>query len=80
MRIIQTKGQINNGEITVKIEKKISDGEVDVLIIAEKEPDEFDYRYEILKEKGYDNREQILNLIREIRLEMLEEENNNKNV
>lgn len=80
MRIIQTKGNINNGEITVKLSEKINNGEVDILIIAEKEPDEFDRRYQILKEKGYDNREQILNLIREIRLEMLEEEKNNNNV
>jgi hypothetical protein len=80
MRIIQIKGNINNGEITVKLPEKINNGEVDILIIAEKEPDEFDRRYQILKEKGYDNREQILNLIREIRLEMLEENNHNNNV
>ena len=80
MKIIQTKGHIKNGKITVKIPQKMNNGEVDVLIIAEKEPDEFDYRYEMLKEKGYDNREKILNLIKEIRLEMLEEKDNNKNV
>ncbi|WP_431706602.1 hypothetical protein [Geminocystis sp. CENA526] len=79
MRIIQTKGTINNGEITVKISEKISSGEVDVVIIAEKEPDEFDLRHQILKEKGYDNCDKILDLIRDIKLEMLEEKINNQN-
>jgi len=79
MRIIQTKGTINNGEITVKLTEKINNGEVDVVIIAEKEPDEFDHRYQILQEKGYDNRDKILDLIRDIKLEMLEEKINNKN-
>ncbi|MBF2057679.1 MAG: hypothetical protein IGQ45_10805 [Cyanobacterium sp. T60_A2020_053] len=77
MRIIQTKGIINNGEINIKIPQEINNGEVDIVIIAEEELDEFDLRYQLLQEKGYYNHDKILDIIKEIKLEMLEENNNN---
>lgn len=76
MKIIQTKGTVHNGEVIVKVPTTMNNGEVDVVIIAEKEPDEFDLRYKMLKEKGYDDREKLLDLIRNVKLEMLNEKIN----
>ncbi len=73
MRIIQTKGMVNNGEITVKVPPEFSNGEVDVVIVAENEPDEFEIRQQMMIEKGYDSREKIMELIKQVKLEILAE-------
>jgi hypothetical protein len=73
MRIIQTKGMINNGEITLKVPPEFSNGEVDVVIVAENEPDEFEIRRQMMIEKGYDSHEKIMDLIKQVKLEMLKE-------
>lgn len=40
MRIIQTKGIVKNGQVNLTLPSEFQDGEVDVIIIAEKEPDD----------------------------------------
>ena len=73
MRIIQTKGIVKNGEVKVKVPQEFSDGEVDIVIVAEKEPDEFEIMRQLAKDKGYDSQEKILDLIKKVKLEMLAE-------
>jgi hypothetical protein len=73
MRIIQTKGIVNNGEVTVKVPTEFSNGEVDVVIVAENEPDEFEIRRQMAIKKGYDTPEKIMELIKQVKLEMLKE-------
>lgn len=75
MRIIQTKGIVSDGKVKIELPQDFKNGEVDVVIIAEKEVDEFDNRRQIMIEKGYDNPDKILDLIQQIKLEMLEEKN-----
>lgn len=77
MRIIQTKGIVKDGEVKVKVPQEFRDGEVDIVIVAEKEPDEFEQRRQIMIEKGYDTPEKIMELIRQIKLEMLTEKGRN---
>ncbi|MGK7933027.1 MAG: hypothetical protein AB4041_16570 [Microcystaceae cyanobacterium] len=73
MRIIQTKGIVKNGQINLTVPSEFQDGEVDVIIIAEKEPDEFEHRHQMMIEKGYDTPEKIMDLIHKVKLEMLKE-------
>ncbi|MEM9541611.1 MAG: hypothetical protein AAGA60_19215 [Cyanobacteria bacterium P01_E01_bin.42] len=73
MRIIQTKGIVENGRINLTIPQELQDGEVDVIIVAENEPDEFAVMRQIALENGYDSREKILDLIHKVKLDMLEE-------
>lgn len=77
MRIIQTKAIVKDGEIKVKVPAEFSQGEVDIVIVAENEPDEFEQRYQMAKEKGYDTPEKIMELIKQIKLEMLTEKGRN---
>lgn len=77
MRIIQTKGIVKDGEVKVKVPQEFRDGEVDIVIVAKKEPDEFEQRRQIMIEKGYDTPEKIMELIRQIKLEMLTEKGRN---
>ena len=73
MRIIQTKAIVKDGEVKLKVPPEFSDGEVDVVIVAEKEPDEWELMSQIAKKRGYDSREKILELIKQVKLEMLAE-------
>ncbi len=73
MIIIQSKGIVKDGEVKVKVQPNFSQGEVDVIIVAKNEPDEFEKRYQIMVEKGYDTPEKVIQLIKEIKLEMLKE-------
>ena len=73
MRIIQTKAIVKDGEVKLKVPPEFSDGEVDIVIVAEKEPDEWELMSQIAKKRGYDSREKILELIKQVKLEMLAE-------
>lgn len=78
MRIVQTKGIVKDGEINLKALPEFNDGEVDIVIVAEKEPDEFELRRQMMIEKGYDTPEKVMELIRQIKLEMLAEKGRSK--
>ena len=73
MKIIQTKGIVQDGEVRVKLTEDCSNGEVDVIIVAKNDPDEFEQRHQLMLEKGYDTPEKVIELIRQIKLEMLAE-------
>ncbi|MBR8827666.1 MAG: hypothetical protein DSM107014_07115 [Gomphosphaeria aponina SAG 52.96 = DSM 107014] len=78
MRIIQTKGIVKNGQINLTVPSEFQDGEVDIIIVAEKEPDELELMRQIAKAKGYDTPEKIMDLIHQVKLEMLEEKGRTK--
>lgn len=71
MRIIQTKGIVNHGKITATISTDVRNGEIDLVIVAENEPDEFEFMRQLAREKIYDSQEKILDLIKQVKREML---------
>ena len=71
MRIIQTKGIIKDGDLSVSIPEDIKNGEVDVIVVSSKQPDEYESRHQMMKEKGYDTPEKVRELIHQVKLEML---------
>jgi lipopolysaccharide export system protein LptA len=71
MKIVQTTGIVKNGEIKVKLPQELNDGEVDVIVVAQNEPDEFEELRASAKTKGYDSKEKILELIGQVKQEML---------
>ncbi|MDB9311530.1 hypothetical protein PN462_00340 [Spirulina sp. CS-785/01] len=73
MKIIKTKGIIENGQVKATLNEDCSDSEVDVIVVAKDEPDEFDQRYQMMIEKGYDTPEKVHQLIQQVKLEMLKE-------
>ena len=73
MKIIQTKGIVKDGEVKVTLTEDCSNGEVDVIIIAKNELDEFEQRHQLMREKGYDTPEKVMELIHKVKLEMLKE-------
>ncbi len=73
MKIVQTKGKIQKGKLKTKTPLEMSDGEVDIVIIAPNEPDEWEMMRQQAKDNGYDSREKIIDLIHQVKLEMLEE-------
>ncbi|MGF1539361.1 MAG: hypothetical protein ACFCU5_02750 [Pleurocapsa sp.] len=78
MKIVQTTGIVKNGEIKVKLPQKLSDGEVDVIVVSKNEPDEFEELRQIAKTKGHDSKEKILELIGQVKQEMLTEKGRTK--
>ncbi|GBF79233.1 hypothetical protein [Aphanothece sacrum] len=76
MRIIQIKGIVKDGEVKAKVPQEFSEGEVNIVIVAENEPDELEKMGQIAKNKGYNSKEKILELIKEVKLEMLEKKTN----
>ena len=78
MRIVQTKGTIKNGKIKIKPTPELSDGEVDVILVAKNEPDEFEELRQIAKTKGYDSKEKILEQIHHVKQELLAEKGRTK--
>ena len=78
MRIVQTTGIVKNGEIKVRVPQELSNGEVDVIVIANNEPDEFEEMRQLASAKGYDSKEKILKLIEQVKLEMLGEKGRTK--
>ena len=78
MKIIQTKGKISQGELRAKISPELSDGEVEVVIIAKNEPDLFEEMRQLAQKNGYDSREKKLELIQQVKLEMLAEKGRSK--
>ena len=73
MKIIQAKGIVKDGEVKVKLNEEFSNGEVDVIIVAKNDLDEFEERHQLMIGKGYDTPEKVLELIRQVKLEMLQE-------
>ena len=73
MKIIQTKGIVKDRDLKVTLPEDCSNGEVDVLIIAQNELDEFEQRHQLMQEKGYDTPEKVRELIHKVKLEMLKE-------
>ncbi|MBL1208717.1 hypothetical protein [Geminocystis sp. GBBB08] len=73
MKILQTKGEILQEELKTKTPLNINDGEVDIVISTQNEPDEFDIMRQQAKDNGYDSREKIMDLISQVKLEMFEE-------
>ncbi len=73
MKIIQTVGTVQDCEIKVTLPEPLNDGEVDVIIIAKNELDEFEQRHQLMIEKGYDTPSKVMELIRQVKLEMLKE-------
>ena len=73
MKIIQATGKIEKGELRAVPPEDLSDGEVDIVIIAKNEPDQLEKMRKLAQEKGYDSREKILDLIHQVKLEKLEE-------
>lgn len=98
MKIVQTTGIVKNGEIKVKLPQELSDGEVDVIVVAKNEPaasslgcysresfggrsvgkDEFEELRSSAKIKGYNSKEKILELIGQVKQEMLAEKGRTK--
>jgi hypothetical protein len=78
MRIVQTTGIVKNGEIKVRVPQELSNGEVDVIVIANNEPDEFEDMRQLAQAKGYDSKEKILELIEQVKLEILAEKGRTK--
>jgi hypothetical protein len=66
MRIIQTKAMVKDGEVKVKVPPEFSNNEVEVVIIAQNEPDEFELRRELAKANGYDSKEKIMKIRQKI--------------
>jgi len=73
MRIIQTTGEVNAGILNAILPKEINNGEVDVIVVSQASPDEFENRHQMMIQKGYDTPAKILDLIHQIKLEMLKE-------
>ena len=73
MKIIQTVGTVQDCEIKVTLPEPLNDGEVDVIIIAKNELDEFEQRHQLMIEKGYNTPSKVMELIRQVKLEMLKE-------
>lgn len=78
MKIVQTTGIVKNGSIKVKLPQELSDGEVDVIVVAKNEPDEFEDMRQIAQAKGYDSQEKILELIGQVKQDMLAEKGRTK--
>lgn len=78
MKIVQTTGIVRNGEIKVKLPQELSDGEVDVIVVAQNEPDEFEELRASANTKGYDSKEKILERIYQVKQEMLVEKGRTK--
>ncbi len=68
MKIIQTKGKVKNGEVKITVPPEFSNGEIDIIIVAKNEPDEFDMMREIAKAKGYNSPKKILDIIHNVKL------------
>ncbi|AFZ45169.1 hypothetical protein PCC7418_3046 [Halothece sp. PCC 7418] len=73
MKIIQTTGKIEKGELRAIVPEGLSDGEVDIIIVTENESDQLEKIRQLAQKKGYDSREKILDLIHQVKLEKLEE-------
>lgn len=80
MKILQTKGIIAQGQISLKNPVEIADGEVEIIIMAPNQPDEFADLRERARANGYDTQEKILELIKQVKLEMLAEKGRVKDV
>ncbi|HEY9772135.1 MAG TPA: hypothetical protein V6C71_27125 [Coleofasciculaceae cyanobacterium] len=78
MKIVQTTGIVKNGEIKVKLLQELNDGEVDVIVVAKNEPDEFEELRQTAKANGYNSQEKILELIGQVKQEMLAEKGRTK--
>ena len=59
---------MKNGQIDLTIPSGFQEGEVDIII---NEPDQFEHRHQIMREKGYDSPEKIMELIHTVKLEIL---------
>jgi hypothetical protein len=73
MKILQTKGIVTQGQITVKTPVEIADGEVEIIIVAPNQPSQSEILHQRAKANGYDTQEKILELIKQLKLEMLAE-------
>ena len=73
MRIIQAKGIIKSGILDISLPKDISNGEVDVIVVSKNAPDEFENRHHAMIKLGYDTPDKVIELIQQIKLEMLKE-------
>jgi hypothetical protein len=73
VRIIQTKGRVTDGALSVALPEDFSNGEVDVIVVSADQPDEFEQRHQMMIEKGYDTPEKVMKLIEQLKLEMLKE-------
>ena len=73
MRIIQTKGRVTDGALSVSLPDDFRNGEVDVIVVSPDQPDEFEQRHQMMIEKGYDTPEKVIELIQQVKLEMLKE-------
>ena len=78
MRIVQARGIIKDGTIKVILPQELNDGEVDVIVVAKNEPDEFEDIRQLAQAKGYDSKEKILEQIWQVKLEMLAEKGRTK--
>jgi len=70
---IQTKGIIKAGKLDIVLPNDIDNGEVDVIVLSKEAPDEFENRHHAMLQQGYDTPEKVLDLIHQIKLEMLKE-------
>lgn len=73
MKIVQTKGMIGDGGLRVSVPENMKNGEVDVIIVAPEEPNQFERRYQMMQEKGYNTPEKVRDLIHQLKLDMLKE-------
>ncbi|NES82005.1 MAG: hypothetical protein F6K10_11695 [Moorea sp. SIO2B7] len=73
MKIIQTKAIVKDRKLQVTLPEDCSNGEVDVIFIAKNELDEFEQRHQLMREKGNDTPEKVMELIHKVKLEMLKE-------
>ena len=92
MKILQTTEIVKNGEIKVKLPhgrqgveetstqrpQELSDGEVDVIVVTKNEPDDFEELRQTAQAKVYDSEDKILELIYQVKQEMLTEKGRTK--
>lgn len=71
MKILQTKSQVNNGEITIKVSPSLNQQQVEVFIFTTEAPNELETMRQQAITNGYDSKQKILDLIQQVKREII---------
>ncbi|MFN5836073.1 MAG: hypothetical protein ACK47J_04940 [Pseudanabaena sp.] len=71
MKILQTKSQVNNGEITIQVSPSLNQQEVEVFIFTAEAPNELETMRQQAITNGYDSKQKILDLIQQVKREII---------
>ena len=71
MKILQTKSQVNNGEITIKVSPSLNQQQVEVFIFTAEVPNELETMRQGAITNGYDSKQKILDLIQQVKREII---------